>query len=126
MKTLRLTASLLIFATALAACDQEQSPANTTTQVPKLAAPATTIFTNGDIVTVNDAQPSAEAVAIRAGKILAVGTREAVLAEAGDNIELRDLRGHTLLPGFIDAHGHISYTALNQACQRVLTPGWRS
>ena len=39
---------------------------------------ADAIYTGGDIVTVNDAQPTVEAVAVKAGKILAVGTRAAV------------------------------------------------
>lgn len=122
MKFLKLTTTVLVIAAVLAGCDRDQGQAETAARSPKPGGPVTAVFVNGDIVTVNDAQPSAEAVAIRNGKILAVGTREAVLAQAGDNIELRDLHGHTLLPGFIDAHGHISFTALNLASVNVSAP----
>ena len=65
-----------------------------------------TIFTNGDIVTMNDANPQAEAVAIQDGRILAVGAQDEVLQAAGKDAELVDLGGKTLMPSFIDAHGH--------------------
>ena len=82
----------------------------------------TTVYLNGDIVTVTDRQPSVEAVAVRGGKILAVGDRAAVLAEAGDNVELRDLQGKTLLPGLIDTHGHISFTGYALAAVNISSP----
>ena len=41
-------------------------------------SPSTTIYVNADVVTMNDAQPNAEAIAVRAGSILAVGTRAEV------------------------------------------------
>ncbi len=68
---------------------------------------ADAIYTGGDIVTVDDAQPSAEAVAIKDGRILAVGTRDDVLANhRGPETLVVDLQGKTLLPGFIDPHSH--------------------
>jgi len=70
------------------------------------AGPADTIYLNGTVVTVNDAQPRAEAVAVKDGKILAVGARTEVLKTAGDHTRQVDLGGHTLLPGFVDSHGH--------------------
>jgi len=70
-----------------------------------------TVFLNADVVTVDDEQPWAEAVAIRAGRILAVGNAEDVLWLAGPDAELRDLGGRTLVPGFIDAHGHLAIMA---------------
>ena len=72
------------------------------------AAPAAdTIYTGGDIVTVNDAQPTAEAVAVKGGKILAVGTRvEVERAHKGTATQTVDLGGKTLLPSFLDAHSH--------------------
>ena len=66
-----------------------------------------TIYTGGHIVTVDDGQPSAEAVAVKAGKILAVGTRSQIESEyKGQANEVVDLAGRTLLPGFIDPHSH--------------------
>ncbi|HAY08245.1 MAG TPA: amidohydrolase family protein [Hyphomonas sp.] len=69
------------------------------------------VFVNADVVTVDEAQPSAEAVAIREGRILAVGSAADVLQLAGPGAEVRDLGGRTLVPGFIDAHGHLAIMA---------------
>lgn len=70
-----------------------------------------TVFINADFVTVDEEQPAAEAVAIREGRILAVGRAADVLQVAGPGAELRDLGGRTLVPGFIDAHGHLAIMA---------------
>ena len=72
------------------------------------APPAELIFHGGTILTVEPEQPRAEAVAIAAGRILAVGDAAAVLPLAGPATRVVDLGGHTLLPGFIDAHGHFA------------------
>jgi predicted amidohydrolase YtcJ len=65
------------------------------------------IYTRGDIVTVNDDQPTAEAIAVKDGKILAVGARAAIERDhKGATTQVVDLAGKTLLPGFIDAHSH--------------------
>jgi predicted amidohydrolase YtcJ len=71
------------------------------------AAGADTIYTNGVIITVNDAQPSAEAVAVKDGKILAVGARDDMLRNKGPSTEVIDLKGRTMVPGFVDGHSHI-------------------
>ncbi|WP_413112931.1 amidohydrolase [Thaumasiovibrio sp. DFM-14] len=71
-------------------------------------ANADLIFTNGDIVTVTGENDRAEAIAIKDGKIIAVGSQKEVLKEKGKNTEIRDLDGKTMIPGFIDAHGHIT------------------
>ena len=65
-------------------------------------------FPGGEILTMDDALPVAEALAVRDGRILAVGSRSEVAAAAGADAEIRHLAGNTLLPGFIDSHGHIS------------------
>jgi len=59
------------------------------------------IFFGGDILTINEASPTAEAVAVRRGKILAVGKKSDILKWKGDKTEIIDLKGGTLLPGFI-------------------------
>ncbi len=66
----------------------------------------TTVYTNGDIITMNDENPEAEAIAVRDGRILAVGVKTDVLKAAGKNAEVVDMGGKTLMPSFIDAHGH--------------------
>lgn len=68
------------------------------------------IYHNGTILTMDDAQPQATAIAVRDGRILAVGD-DAVLNLRVDTTELIDLRGRTICPGFIDAHHHITLAA---------------
>ncbi len=65
------------------------------------------IFFNGTVLTINDAQPTAEAIAIQGNTILAVGDLETVLAYQDDAAQLIDLEGRTLMPGFVDAHSHM-------------------
>jgi predicted amidohydrolase YtcJ len=84
---------------------------------PTYAQVADTIYLGGDIVTVNDRQPAAEAVAVKDGKILAVGLRAAIERDhKGATTRVVDLAGRSLLPGFIDAHSHYfsSLTVANQ------------
>ena len=81
------------------------------------AAVADTLYVGGDIVTVNDAQPAAEALAVKDGRILAVGARvELERAHQGAATKVVDLAGKALLPGFLDAHSHYfsSLTVANQ------------
>ncbi|MGO9601206.1 MAG: amidohydrolase [Isosphaeraceae bacterium] len=72
----------------------------------------------GNIVTINDAQPTAEALAVKDGKILAVGSRDNVNAYKGDATKIFELADKALLPGFLDAHSHYisSLTVANQLC----------
>ena len=84
---------------------------------------ADTIYTGGDIVTVNDAQPTAEALAVKDGKILAVGARaeiEKVLK--GPKTSVVDLAGRTLIPGFVDAHSHFVSVGLQALSANLLPP----
>jgi predicted amidohydrolase YtcJ len=69
-------------------------------------APAERIIRGGPIVTVNLAQPTAEAVAIAGGKIVAVGSEADVMACKGPGTVVTDLGGKTLVPGFVDGHSH--------------------
>jgi predicted amidohydrolase YtcJ len=74
------------------------------------------VLVGGAVRTMEPARPTAEAVAVADGRILAVGTRDEVAAAAPGAVE-HDLGGRTLLPGFIDAHNHLSIAALH--------PRWR-
>ena len=71
------------------------------------------LFLNGTIYTMDAAQPRAQAMAIDSvsGRILAVGSDDEVRRLGGRNAEPVDLRGKTVLPGFIDAHVHLVSTA---------------
>lgn len=83
---------------------------------------ADTIYTGGDIITVNDAQPSAEAVAIKDGKIIAVGKKADVMKSVGDKTRKIDLGGKTMLPGFVDSHGHAYVQGLQATTANLLPP----
>lgn len=65
------------------------------------------VFTNGNIITVNEGQPSAEAVAVKDNKIVFVGSSEDVKAFIGEGTETTDLGGNTMLPGFVSGHDHL-------------------
>jgi hypothetical protein len=81
-----------------------------------------TVYFGGDILTMEgDSAQYAEAVVVREGRILFVGSKEQALQFASENPEQIDLKGQTLLPGFIDAHGHL-YMAGIQALAANLLP----
>lgn len=80
-----------------------------------VTTPADTVFYGGSIVTVNDKQPQTTAVAIKDGHILAVGEQAGILHEyVGSNTQLINLKGRTLMPGFVEPHLHISLTAVTE------------
>lgn len=66
------------------------------------------LFQNGTIYTVNPAQPTAEAVAVRGNEIVYVGDADGAAPWRGPRTRVVDLTGQTLLPGFIDGHDHLA------------------
>ena len=68
--------------------------------------PADLVLHNGNSVTVDEALPQAEALAVRGDVIVAVGTDDEVDAYIGETTEVIDLAGQTAIPGFIEGHGH--------------------
>ena len=88
---------------------------------PAIAADA--IYVGGSIVTVNDAQPNAEALAVKDGTILAVGARaEIEKAHRGEKTRMVDLAGKTLMPGFIDGHAHAQQFGTQAVGANLLAP----
>ncbi|KZN69810.1 amidohydrolase [Pseudoalteromonas luteoviolacea] len=81
-----------------------QSPTTTTEQV--AGEFATQLFTNGNIYTVNEDKPWAQAVAIKGNKIVFVGSSEDAQQYVGDNTQVVDLAGKMMMPGFHDVHMH--------------------
>ena len=67
---------------------------------------ADTVYTNGKIYTVNEAQPWADAVAIKDGKFIVVGSNADVNTVTGDGTMVVDLGGKFAMPGMIDLHSH--------------------
>jgi len=68
-----------------------------------------TAFTGGRILTMNKSEPDAEVIVFHGGKIVAVGERDILRSFQG--AEVLDLKGRTLIPGFIDSHMHLSFGA---------------
>lgn len=69
---------------------------------------ADTIIINGNVYTVNPDQPRAEALAIKEGKILAIGDQASIEELQGADTEVIDAEGQFVMPGFIEGHGHFS------------------
>jgi len=72
------------------------------------AQPANLVLRNGKIVTMNAATPTAQAIAVRAGKITALGADSAASRWIGPNTKVIDLHGMLAIPGFIEGHGHFT------------------
>jgi predicted amidohydrolase YtcJ len=88
---------LFAFAIALSGCSDAR---NTTSSAADL------VILNGNIYTVDAANPKAEAIAVKDGKIVFVGTSDRARTIAGAGTEIIDLQGKTMTPGFIEGHGH--------------------
>jgi len=82
------------FALILQSCDSKE------------AETADTIYTNGKIYTVNETQLWAEAVAIKEGKFIMVGSTAEVETLTGENTKVVDLKGAFAMPGVFDLHAH--------------------
>lgn len=106
---LKITA-LFVLGLCLSGCGQQQKQ-----------RAADTIYSGGVVITMNDQQPQAEAVAVSDGKIIFVGSDEEVKAYLHPGTQQVNLLGRSLLPGFIDAHGHVSTVGL-QAMSANLLP----
>lgn len=98
-----LLATLLVGGAVLAASGK---PSNFQTSEGGTPGGADLALINGKILTVDAEDSIAEAVAIRDGKITAVGTNEAIMKRAAKNARVIDLHGRTATPGLIDTHGH--------------------
>jgi predicted amidohydrolase YtcJ len=103
MRTLRSYLFLIFFAIIVAAITGQARVA----QQPG-PAPADLVLTNGRIVTVEDAAPEAQAIAIAGSRIVAVGSADAVKPYIGSSTRVIDLNGQLAIPGFIESHGHFT------------------
>lgn len=113
------------FATAIAMGSRAEATPVVPQDRPQLAQKsrfADTIYLNATVITVNDKQPTAEAIAVQAGKILAVGDRRTVEALKGKTTQIIDLKGKTLVPGFIDPHGHLFQQGVATLVADLLPP----
>ena len=83
---------------------------------------ADVVYTNGRIYTVNEAQPWAEAVAIKDGTFLVVGSNADVESVTGEGTEVVDLGGRMAMPGLIDVHQHVLSVAQDRANLTIEDP----
>ena len=89
--------AILAFALALVAPASPHQPP---------VAPADLVLTNGRVVTVDDAVPEAQAIAIRGDRIAALGSAVDIRRYVGASTQVVDLQGQLAIPGFIDGHAH--------------------
>ena len=98
MKRIIIIAITAILSSQIMACDSGQM---------QKGVAADSAYISGRIFTVNDEQPWAEAIAIKDGKILAVGSSEDIQDFTGQSTVVSDLGGKFVMPGLIDAHIHV-------------------
>ena len=80
------------------------------------------IWRNGPILTMNDAAMRAEAVAVKDGRIVAVGQDADVMKLKGEKTDVIDLAGRAMVPGFVDSHGHVVFGGLQSLSANLLAP----
>jgi predicted amidohydrolase YtcJ len=91
--------AIVFFTVLLVGCGSES---DTTATHPV----ADLVLTNGNVVTVDESQPFAEALAVNGDRIVAVGSSSDIGAYIGDATQVIDLQGQTAIPGLIEGHGH--------------------
>ena len=74
---------------------------------PQAQTTADVVFKNGNVYTVNSNQPKAEAVAVKADRIVFVGSNTGAQRYVGKSTRVVDLQGKTVVPGMTDAHQHL-------------------
>ena len=116
MKVFTLLISVLILSAACSPADQsiERTGGVSAAEV------ADTVYINARIYTVNDDQPWAEAVAIKDGRFLVVGSVSDVEAVTGAATEVIDLGGDFVMPGVVDAHIHPDENYVQQEAGNLL------
>lgn len=106
---------------ALAACSPD-TPDPQTALPPEPVVIADAIYSGGPVVTMDEALGTAEAVAVRDGRILAVGDAAELAGLAGPGTRRVDLAGRTLTPGFIDGHAHVANFGNQAVGANLLAP----
>ncbi|MEP4149274.1 MAG: amidohydrolase [Halioglobus sp.] len=113
--------SFLLLSSALLLACSAREEGNAASALTDAAVPiaaevaADVIYTNGKVYTVNEAQPWAQAMAIRNGMFMLVGSNADVQALAGEATTIVDLDGQMVLPGLIDTHNHATGASMGKA-----------
>lgn len=94
----------------LTACSELEPEGETSSEAAMAAVctPADMVLTNGVVYTVNENNPSAQAIAIKDSKFIYVGDDEGAARYACGDANVIDLAGQAVYPGLIESHGHIS------------------
>ena len=109
-----------IIATAITTISSITSDALKPTHAAQPQLSAQLVLVHGKIITVDAADSVAQAIAIRDGKILKVGTDAEILALADPHTEVIDLKGRAATPGLIDTHAHIASGGLSELYEVLL------
>ena len=121
--------SSIVFLLAVILTGCKEVPKNTTTETESNRAVAEpyklqqTLYYGGDIITMaGDTTEYVEALATREGKIIFTGSKATAMKRFEGKAEEVDLKGKTMLPGFIDAHAHFSNFSSQAIGAQILPP----
>lgn len=114
MKNLLIPSLLLLL--AVTSCKKEEKKADHSND-----SGIAEVYYNGDIITMEGDTPTyAEAVVVKDGKIVYVGTETEAMKQAGSGHSMKDLEGKTLVPGFVDGHCHFFAFGSQAICANLL------
>src|SRR5258707_47184 len=112
-----LGALLTSLVSAFAASPLRRDRPDTAGQAPGAVRPADLVIRGGKIVTVDEARPEAQAMAVSGDTIVALGSNQEMLRYVGPDTKVVDLKGALATPGFIDAHTH--FTGVGEAARNL-------
>lgn len=118
------TLGLAALVTFSVACGTESPPGPRDKPLPFEPTSAEVIYRGGVIHTMADERPSAAALAVSEGRIAAVGDEATVMKLRNERTRIVDLAGRTLMPGFIDAHGHVAGYAMTLGAVNLSPEPW--
>ena len=108
----------LLAATSLLGCSSNEHDSSRQTPSTNLAAKsAIDVYHNAKVYTVDPSAPWVEAIAVKNGKIIAVGSNQEVMATTGANSNKIDLKGKMIMPGIHDTHIHPSDAGVTQTLE---------
>lgn len=84
--------------------------------------PPVQLFTNGTILTMDDRQPQVDAMLVKRGEIVALGDSASLREQVSRDVQVVDLEGGVLMPGFIEAHGHFPGEGLSAVAVDANSP----
>lgn len=118
IKSQALTLVALVSMSGLCGCSQSETDMSSSMAEETMVADA--VYLNGKIITVDDDNPKATAVAIKNGEIIYVGDVRGATPLMADSTRQIDLQGRTMVPGFVDAHGHVVSAGIQAASANLL------